>query len=77
MIATNRKFTPTKAIGTTDAPDSKVTDGGRARSDFRTLEGAICVYAGHYYGVGSKVCMTGLVHQCGSNEQWFNLVWKC
>ncbi len=77
MPSKDKKFSPSNPIGTTDAPDSEVSVGARISADVTNAGKAFCVYAGQIYGVGAKVCMTGQIHQCGSNGQWFNLGWDC
>jgi len=77
MSKKHKKFFSSKPIGTTDAPDSEVAGGARVSADIITARKAICVHAGQIYGVGAKVCMTGLIHQCGSNGKWFNSGWEC
>jgi hypothetical protein len=77
MSATGKNFFPSKPIGASDAPDSKVADGTRVSANTTTAGKATCVYANQEYGVGAKVCISGLIHQAGSNGQWFNLGWEC
>lgn len=77
MSATGKKFFPSKPIGTSDAPDSKVADGTRVSANTTTAGKATCVYTNQEYGVGAKVCISGQIHQAGSNGQWFNLGWEC
>ncbi len=77
MPSKDKKFSPSNPIGTTDAPDSEVSVGARISAAAAIAGNASCVYAGQIYAVGAKVCMTGQIHQCGSNGQWFNLGWDC
>ncbi len=77
MSPKDKKFSPSNPIGTTNAPDSEVSAVARISAEVTTAGKASCVYAGQIYGVGAKVCMTGQIHQCDSNGQWFNLGWDC
>ncbi len=77
MTERGKKFFPSKPIGTCDAPDSEIADGTRVSANITTAGKSTCVYANQEYGVGAKVCISGLIHQSGSNGQWFNLGWEC
>lgn len=70
-------FKPSEPIGSTDQPDSPVSDDkeGSVQSDLAS--GATCYYNGRQYRQGAQICRAGEVHECNRRGEWTNLRQRC